>query len=236
MSIAFAVPASAVWRDELWDTILDLSALLETGSWVLVGGHAVMAHALAHDGDCELVSHTARPLGRLVTTASAMPMVIRCLRELGFTLEDTSIATEFRFSRPSERESLSDVPQQWVVDVTGVTSLNGGDQALERCEPRGASKGLRAPSVPLPSLLASIVYEAAQFGSSTTEPFVHARNAALLASLVPNPISARQDITPADRRILRVLDAAVGLRQHSVWSRLPIEPDAFIRWKLLLAE
>ena len=195
-----------------------------------------MAHALAHDGDCELVSHTARPLGRLVTTASAMPTVIRCLRELGFTLEDTSIATEFRFSRPSERESLSDVPQQWVVDVTGVTSLNGGDQALERCEPRGASKGLRAPSVPLPSLLASIVYEAAQFGSSTTEPFVHARNAALLASLVPNPISARQDITPADRRILRVLDAAVGLRQHSVWSRLPIEPDAFIRWKLLLAE
>ena len=195
-----------------------------------------MAHALAHDGDCELVSHTARPLGRLVTTASAMPTVIRCLRELGFVLEEPSVSTEFRFSRPAERGSPTDLPQQWIVDVTGVTSLSGGDQALERCEPRGASKGLRAPSVPLPSLLSSIVYEAAQFGFSTSEPFVHARNVALLVSFVHDPIGTRHDLTPADRRILRALDAAVGLRQHSVWSRLPIEPDAFIRWKLLLAE
>lgn len=195
-----------------------------------------MAHALAHNGDSELVSHTARPLGRLVTTASAMPTVIRCLRELGFVLEGTSIATEFRFSRPAERGSPSDLPQQWIVDVTGVTSLSGGDQALDRCEPQGASKGLRAPSVPLPSLVASVIYEAAQFGSSTTEPFVHARNAAFLVSFVHDPIGARQQLTPADRRILRALDAAVGLRQHSVWSRLPIDPDAFIRWKLLIAE
>lgn len=195
-----------------------------------------MAHALAHDGDCELVSHTARPLGRLVTTASAMPTVIRCLRELGFVLEEPSVSTEFRFSRPAERGSPTDLPQQWIVDVTGVTSLSGGDQALERCEPRGASKGLRAPSVPLPSLLSSIVYEAAQFGFSTSEPFVHARNVALLVSFVHDPIGTRHELTPADRRILRALDAAVGLRQHSVWSRLPIEPDAFIRWKLLLAE
>lgn len=236
MSIAFAVPESTVWPDELWDTILDLSALLDEGSWVLVGGHAVLAHALAHDGDCELVSHTARPLGRLVTTASAMPTVIRCLRELGFVLEEPSVSTEFRFSRPAERGSSTDLPQQWIVDVTGITSLSGGDQALERCEPRGASKGLRAPSVPLPSLLASIVYEAAQFGSSTTEPFVHARNAAFLVSFVHDPIGTRHELTPADRRILRALDAAVGLRQHSVWSRLPIDPDAFIRWKLLIAE
>lgn len=220
-------------RDEHWDTILDLSAMLDDRSWVLVGGDAVTAHVLAHGADPDLVCHTADLAGRLVTTAGAMPAAVLALRDLGFAAVDARGASEFRFSRPAER--VGSPPETWTVHVCGVTALRGGDQALQRLVPRTASRGARTRDVPVPGLLGALVYEAAQFARSTTEPFVHARNAALLASLLDNPVSMRDELTPADRRLLRCLDAAVGLRSHHIWGRLPRDRDAFTRWKLLLA-
>jgi len=233
MRADFAVPVSVAERDEHWDTILDLSAMLDDGSWVLVGGDAVTAHVLAHDSDPELVCHTADRAGRLVTTADAMPAAVLALRDLGFVPVNARDAPEFRFSRPAEdRRSAHET---WTVHVCGVTALRGGDQALRRRVPRRASRGARTPDVPVPGLVGALVYEAAQFARNTTEPFVHARNAALLASLIDNPVAVREELTPGDRRLLRSLDAAAGLRAHHIWGRLPLERDAFTRWKLLLA-
>lgn len=236
MSIAFAVPALDVWHDELWDTILDLSALLDDGSWVLVGGQAVVAHTLAHR-DATRAPRDSDMVGRIVTIGSSLPKVTRSLSYLGFEPDGAQppVGTLFRYRRDADAPASGQRPQLWTVHVVGLTELHGGDQALARRVPYQASKGHRAPWVPVPDLLSSVVYEASQFAMDTTDPFAHARDAAFLASLLEDPVHERGRLTPTDRRALRVLDAAVGAREHHVWATLPAERDAFTRWRLLLA-
>ncbi len=234
MSLAFAVPPFAVWHDELWDTILDLSALLEEGSWVLVGGQAVVAHALARDVDP--VRGVIDPVGRLLTTEAAYPTVLRSLRYLGFEAEGVQppMTAQFRYRREAESIRPRDRPQVWTVQVVGVTAAHGGAQALSRRTSHQVTKGLRAPLVPVSDLLSTILYEARQFAVDTADPFIHARDAAFLVSLIDDPVAEARRLTPADRRALRVLDAAVGGSEHHVWSRVPSGRDAFQRWTSLL--
>ena len=234
MSLAFAVPPFALWHDELWDTILDLSALLDEGSWVLVGGQAVLAHALARDIDSR--RRVIDPVGRLVTTGSALANVIRSFTYLGFEADGVQppLAAQFRYRREPEGSSPQDRSQTWTLNVVGVTAADGGAQALARLSTHQATKGLRAPLVPVPDLLSTIVYEACQFAVDTVDPFVHARDAAFLVSLIDDPVAEARRLTPADRRALRVLDAAVGGPGHHIWSRVSSERDAFRRWTSLL--
>lgn len=236
MSLAFAVPAFATWHEDLWDTILDLSALLENESWAIVGGQAVIGHGLAHDVTAPRLSRESDGTGRLVTTADSMGAVTRAMRDLGFSTEaPTSLCPLFRFTREPDANTGDARTQVWTAHVVGKMSNHGGDQALARRVPYQVTKGLRAPWVPVPDLLASIVYEAAQFGADTAEPFVHARDAAFLVSLIRDPIRESARLTPDDQRALRSLDAAVGDRAHHVWAQLVSDRDAFTTWRLLLS-
>lgn len=235
MSLAFAVPSFALWREELWDTILDLSVLLPDGSWVLVGGHAVTAHALARDVDDQRIVEDGEPMGRIVVMPSALPTVTREFRHLGFTVEDTRSGTELRYVRAADGHDADQRSQTWQVHVIGATSVVGGEQAFARRVPYQATKGLRAPLVPVPDLLATVIFEAAQFATDTATPFVRARDAAFLVSLLADPAAEHRRLTAADRRALRVMNAAVGDPGHHVWTRLPSHRDAFTRWRLLLA-
>lgn len=237
MSLAFAVPAFTLWHDELWDTILDLSILLDDGTWVLVGGQAVIANALVHDRTGARMTRDPDPIGRLVTVSSALPKVKLSFAYLGFELEarSSSPGSVLRFRRSPDAAGSDLGPQEWTVHVVGVTELPGGDQALARRVYYHVSKGPRAPSVPVPDLMSTLVYEASQFAVDMADPFVHARDAAFLVSLLDDPIHERGRLTPVDRRALRVLDAAVGDRSHHVWETIPVERDAFARWRLLLA-
>lgn len=237
MSLAFAVPPFALWHDELWDTILDLSALLDDGTWALAGGQAVVAHALASDDDDTDLLRDVDPIGRLITTADALPTVERSFRNLGFESVGPSnpVVPRFSFRRDAEGLAPEDLPQSWMVHVIGITELEGADQAYARRLPYQATKGLRAPWVPVPDLLSTIVYEAAQFCADVEQPFMHARQAAYLVSLLSHPVGERARLTPSDRRALRSLDAAVGTRDHHVWDELPAHRDAFTRWRLLLS-
>ncbi len=236
MTIAFALPALEVWHDELWDTILDLSVLLDDGSWVLVGGQVVVAHALAHRDD-NRVPRDSDSVGRIVTIASSLQKVTRSLRYLGFETDGAQppVGSLFRYRRDPDSAGSGRQPQLWTVHVVGLTELHGGDQALARRVPYLASKGLRSPRVPVPDLLATVIYEASQFAMDTSDPFAHARDAAFLVSLIDDPDHERGRLTPTDRRALRVLDAAVGEGEHHVWSALPPGRDAFARWRRLLA-
>ncbi len=245
MSLAFAVPTFAPWHDDVWDTILDLSVLLDSEPWALVGGQAIVSHALAHDTDESCMPRTLDAIGRdaighIVTTSSDLDSVRLAFRDLGFSPDDVAapIAGAHRVLRQPDTSALDDRPQSWVIHVAGSgpsLSAYGDGQALARREPYEVTKGLRAPWVPVPDLLASIVYEAAQFCSDTAEPFGHARDAAFLVSLMRDPVAERDRLQPDDLHILRSLDAAVGQRSHHVWSRLPFDRDAFTTWRLLLA-
>lgn len=232
MSLAFAVPTFGLWRDELWDTILDLSALLPVGSWVLVGGQAVMAHSLAQDASPGH-SRDADTVGHIVVTEASMPTVRHTFRDLGFTTANTAPTSDLRYSRAADEIGSSASPQLWTVHVTGSTRLHGADSALANREPYQVTKGLRAPCVPVPTLAAMIVYEAARFAHDTATPFVHARDAAFLASILDDPRDARERMSGTDRHTLQVLDAAVGDPEHHVWTRLADPYSAHARWRAL---
>ncbi len=233
MSLAFAVPPFSLWHDELWDTILDLSALLDEGSWALIGGQAVVAHALALDDETDLL-RDVDPLGGIVTTVDSLPNLERSFRYLGFG-GIPSTGPGFRFRRDAEGPAPDQLPQTWAVHVIGVTEWDGADQAYARRLPFQATKGLRAPWVPVPDLLATIVYEAARFCADLEQPFLHARQAAYLVSMLHDPVGEGARLTPGDRRALRSLDAAVGRPDHHVWQELPTHRDAFARWRSLLS-
>lgn len=232
MNLDFAVQTLTTAQDELWDSILDLSALLDEGSWVLAGDQAVLAHSLATGVLAPERAATGELLGRLVTTNSAINATKRNLGYLGFEPEADQHPV-LRFTRPADGAELR--AQTWEVHVVGRTHHDGGDQALARRIPYQASKGMRTTMVPVPDMLSSLVYEAARFCSDTVSPFTHARDAAHLVSILDDPIAQRTRLTPADRRYLRALDAAVGHAQHSIWAALPAERDAYTRWRLLLA-
>lgn len=237
MGLAFAVPSLALWHDELWNTILDLSAMLDEETWALVGSQAIVAHALAHETVEPENTIESDPVGRFVTTSNSFRSAHTALQQLGFQPDGPQppVGPYFRYLRAAEGSESEHRPQTWIVHVTGVTTLRGGDQAFARRVPYRARKGMRAPLIPVPDLLASVVYEASQFATAKFDPFSHARNAAFLVSIIDNPVLERARLTPTDRRALRVLDAAVGDRQHSVWTAQPFDRDAFTRWRLLLA-
>ena len=236
MSLAFAVPDLAQWHEELWDTILDLSHLLQKENWALVGGQAVVAHGLAHDVVAPRLTRQFDGTGCFVTSADSMHTVTRSMRDLGFSVEKPNGSPSlYRFARDADQTSADTSAQVWTAHVVGVTEHLGGDQALARRVPYQVTKGLRSPWVPVPDLISTIVYEAAQFSSDTAEPFAHARDTAFLVSLISDPDRERARLTPADRRALRSLDAAVGERSHHVWAQLPFDREAFTKWRLLLA-
>lgn len=236
MSLAFAVPVLAPWHEDLWDTILDLSLLLQDESWALVGGQTVVAHGLAHHAAAPRMTRKSDGTGCLVTSAESMHAVTRSMRDLGFSVEKPNGPDPlYRFLRDADQTCADTSAQVWTAHVVGVTEHLGGDQALARRVPYQVTKGLRSPWVPVPDLISTIIYEAAQFSSDTAEPFAHARDTAFLVSLISDPDRERARLTPADRRALRSLDAAVGERSHHVWAQLPFDRDAFTRWRLLLA-
>lgn len=234
MTVAFAVPPFTRWRDELWDTILDLSILLDEGSWVLVGSQAVVAHALANGGDGSELSHDPDPLGRLVTTASALTSLRRSFTDLGFEPDGPQpVAHQYRFRR--EADGADGEPSAWAVHVIGVTTLQGGDQALARRVRYQARKGLRAPWVPVPDLLSTVVYEASQYAVDRSDSLVHARNAVYLVSLMEKPAIERERLTMSDRRALQILDGAIGEREHALWNSFPAEHNPFAQWRAFAA-
>ncbi|MEY2849350.1 MAG: hypothetical protein RI885_2017 [Actinomycetota bacterium] len=233
MSLAFAVPPFTLWHDELWDTILDLSALLDTGSWALIGGQAVVAHALTLDDSETALLRDVDPVGGIATTVDSLPTVERSFRYLGFA-PIASTAPGFHFRREAEGPAPDQLPQTWAVHAIGVTEWEGADQAYARRLPFQATKGLRAPWVPVPDLLSTIVYEAARFSADVEQPFLHARQAAYLVSLLNDPTGEAARLTPSDRRALRCLDAAVGRPDHHAWDELPSHRDAYSRWRSLL--
>lgn len=237
MSTTFEVPILPAWQGELWETALDLGALLSTTRWALSGAQAVAAHGFIHDPDAATTGRDLDRVGRIITDADSFDAVRQSLRYLGF--DDDVIqpphAVNYCFRRPAESGSFHEEAQVWTVSVLGTTTLVGGDQAFARTTHNTVATRARAAVVPMPDLLSTMILEAAQFGSDTANPFCHARNAAYLMSLLPDPVHERQRLTEPDERLLRALDAAVGRHDHHVWTELDDDHDTFARWRALLS-
>ncbi len=228
----FAVPTQAVWRDELWDTILDIAALAGEHSWALVGNQAVTAHALAAERGALAAPLTRDHSGHIVTTEAELADLELSMRYLGFTLQKGSTAVSRFHRRDADAGSAEQHPQCWTITAGG--SVSSITQAFARRVPYRVTKGARSVSVPVPDLLSAVVFEASRFAHDSDDPFSHARAAAFLVALMDDPAAEGARMSILDRCTLRALDASIGFASHHAWAVPTTGATAFERWTALL--
>ena len=234
MGSIFAVPPLSESLDEVWDTILDLASLLDDGTWVLVGDQAVLAHAVAERDAAGRLASTSGSLSRIVTVASALANVRSTFQDLGFDPDATIVPGDDTIGFVRESDGPDRFAQRWRAHVVGRTHLAGGDQALARRVPFQVTKGLRSPSVPVPDLLSTIVYEAHQFAPTAAGADARATDIAFLVSHLDDVAHQAERLTPSDGRALAVVDEAIGDPAHPVWATQPPERKAHAKWRILL--
>jgi hypothetical protein len=88
--------------------------------------------------------------------------------------------------------------------------------------------------VPVPDPLGALVLKAAAWLVHARDRDRHAHDAALLTSLIADPLTERTRLAGSDRRRLRKLDAVLNEPDHPAWTTLgEYAADAHTTWRIL---
>jgi hypothetical protein len=88
--------------------------------------------------------------------------------------------------------------------------IAGGRQALQRSIVISVTKDDRSALVPVPGLLGALVLKAAAWLEDSRDRERHSQDAALLASLISDPIAERRRFRGSDRKRLLKLHTALA--------------------------
>lgn len=227
------LPAMPPAQHQAWRLLLRLD---EVGvPWVLIGGQMMLLLAVEHgvslprptlDADV-LVDVRARPGG--------LEVIADWLEEQGVTLEGvSSLGVGHRFSRPadpgpgtvtvdllapeglSERTRVYTVPPARTVSVPA-SSMLIADAVSTPVELHDGHRG----TVHRPTVLAALVGKAAATTIAVRDNRERDwQDAALLLSLLPDPLAAADRLTKKERRRIEGL-APLRDPAHSAWRTLP---------------
>lgn len=218
------LPMLAGHDDELWETLIDLSAV-RPGEWTLIGGQMVFLHAIEHGANPPRVSTDLDVLVNARIDGSPIAALASHLERLGFEQDGISpdeIAHRYRRRRVSidvlapdglgERTDLTTTPPGRTLQVPG------GTQAIARTELLPVATSERTGYVPRPSLLGAIVGKALAI-SVDDVPNAQRLDFVFLLSLVDEPFEMAGQLTTKDRRRIRKR-AALSDPAHRVWRQL----------------
>lgn len=228
MDVTIELPPLPSPVNALWHVLLDLDETLDV-PWTLVGGQMVLLHVLEHGQVPPQVSQDGDVVADVRAVPDALARVVAALEEAGFELESMSTdGFAHRYLRPDKsRPVVVDVlaPEGVGARTVLVTTppgrtveVPGGTQALNRTERVTIVHEGRRGTVPGPTLLAAIVGKAA--ATALPPPDRHYRDLALLCSLVDDPFTAAEQLTPKDRKRLR-LASALRDDTHAAWAPVP---------------
>lgn len=213
----------------VWHLLLELSDELP-GVWCLIGGLMVALHGLEHgrtdarptaDGDV-LVDIRADPaalrrVAEFLTARSLRPDPgpDGLLHRFRCTIGSDEISVDLLApDNVGARADLTTSPPGRTIEVPG------GTQALRRTERVRLNVEGRTGHIPRPSLLAAILGKTAALnlpGDSQR----HYHDLAFLLALMPDPGTARAELSGHERRRLR--GCPLTSRDHPAWNRLPGE-------------
>jgi hypothetical protein len=238
------LPPLAPPVDELWHVLLDLGDSL-TVPWTLVGGQMVILHALEHGVAPVRPTQDGDVVADVRADRRALRAVVEALTGAGFELAGiTPDGVGHRYSRPlADRESeppttASPAPRQVVIDVLAPEGLGSradltttppgrtiampaGRQALTRTRWVNLEHEGRTGRLPCPDLHGALVAKAAACGLGG-DVSRHLDDVALLCALVGDPFGLAGELTPKDRKRLRMA-ARLSEADHRSWFLLSRE-------------
>lgn len=238
------LPTLAAPVDQLWHVLLDLGESL-TVPWTLVGGQMVMLHALEHGIAPVRPTHDGDVVADVRADRRALRKVVEALTAEGFDLAGiTPDGVGHRYTRPladgtSEPSAATALAaRQVVIDLLAPEGLGSradltttppgrtiampaGRQALSRTRWVRVEHEGRTGRLPCPNLLGALVAKAAACGLGG-DVSRHLDDVVVLCALVPDPFTLAGELSPKDRKRLRMA-ALLAEHDHPSWFLLPRE-------------
>lgn len=219
-----------------WPQCLELAHAFDTSKWTLVGGLMVQLHAALAKipatrptTDIDLVLHVE-------TGAVSGPEATHTLSRLGYKLQPAlrRNSPAYRFTR--QRDGVKETIDVMVADH-GISKpqlaiggrkplhISAGTQALKRtanCHILD-SKGTVITTLSIPSALAALVLKGAAYREDTRDRDRHLEDAALLSTLLDDPLALVPELHGSDRSRIITLNKQLSNLNHPAW--ILIEED-----------
>lgn len=223
----------------LWQTTNEITVLLESIRWVLIGGQMLTIIEREHGGGIGRATVDVDALLDVRATVGAPRRAASLLRSAGFDAQPTADGLAYRFVRdtdivdllaPEHLGSRADLTTEppWVT-----LEAVGGTQALARRRMVTVAVDGDAFEVPVPSLLGALVIKARAAAGSQDHRDKHKRDLARLLVLVDDLDAIRAQMTTSDRRHMGAVRALTD-PAHPAWLSIPRATDGAIALERIL--
>jgi len=247
-----------------WPNVEELSRVLPTDQWTLIGGLMTQLHAINRGigvvrptNDVDIVLHIEMSRGVPAATAAA-------LESIGYRLVigiDPRNEVAHRFTRgtthvdllTSEMDEKQNENQDDIVDVLVADHAAPSVEEMLRgkvmVKVEGATQALRrtvnvvleitpgvATTISVPGPFGALILKAAAYQTDSRDRERHLYDAAALLACIEDPYAERESFVGSDRSRLRIIEQAL-VAHHGAWLRLPrdIRPQAQAALRLLRA-
>ncbi|MFD1376745.1 hypothetical protein ACFQ4U_10470 [Micrococcus antarcticus] len=216
-----------------WPQCLELSHAFDTSKWTLVGGLMVQLHAaiakvpaIRPTTDVDLVLHVE-------TGAVSGPEVSHTLSQLGYELQlplhKDSPAHRFIRQRDGLKETVDVMVADHGISKPPLTiggrepfQVSAGTQALKRtanCQILD-DEGTVISTLSIPSPLAALVLKGAAYREDTRDRDRHLEDAALLSTIISDPLAVVPELQGSDRSRIIGLNKHLSDLNHPAWARI----------------
>ena len=212
-----------------WDEVFKIAGSFRGGSWILVGGLMVQAHAQI----AGMESRATTDIDMLVDVMSSnanIGKVVGGLKEMGFVPQEPGLRGA-AFHRMRKEELIVDIliaehlpsrkKEVARVNRWPILETPSGTQALERQMPIHLSFNKELREIFIPDLLGAVILKAAAYGADNRGRTRHLEDAALLASLISDHATELERLQGSDKKRLKVIASALSDENNPAWLKLP---------------
>jgi hypothetical protein len=211
-----------------WDEVYAIAGALPATSWVLVGGLMVQAHACLAGMETRVTTDVDVLIDVMSSNANVIS-VVRGLQELEFVPQEPGLVGA-AFHRMKKSELIVDIlvaehlpsrkRQAAKVGKWPILQALGGAQALERRMPVQLISHQEAREIFVPDLLGALILKAAAYSADRRDRARHLQDAALLASLMVDPVVEFERLRGSDSKRIRSIVMPLNDINHSAWQAL----------------
>jgi hypothetical protein len=218
-----------------WPNVFELSGVLPTDRWSLVGGLMVQARAMAHGIDAVRPTEDLDVLLQIEVSSAVVTDADRVISALGYVLQqpvDTRRKQNphYRYERVGEVGSAKIdllIPDHAAPSATRrlhgrpMFEVQGGTQALSRtmiCDMRTGSND--SARISIPDELGALVLKSAAYTADSRNRDRHLQDAAMLAACITEHVTELGRLRGSDRKRLRTLAKALSDSTNPAWLAL----------------
>ena len=245
VSIEVTVPNFGSKHRASWLALLELAEVFSIqkngeAQWAVFGGQMVVLHAAEHGVSVPTDRETTDGgvIANVRVTQHALRELSRQLERLGFEHLAGPQGQGHRFVRGAASidvlapDNLGKRARLTTINGLATVEAPGGTQALNRSEAIDVTVGEMTGTIMRPSLLGAILAKIA--AASLPGSDRHLRDAALLLTLVDDPLQLAEQLTSSERRRLRA-HGNLGDFGSVQWLNIPSPERGVATYQLLVA-